>query len=163
MPTFTDDAGVVRFEGELAGFALASATTRLDNATVKALPSVAAEVVPAPAADELLVLLGAVVGPLDGAAYTNASSVAAHFAYGPDDIEQLTQTAVLDNIVAGATGNLMGFGSNEAFSGHVERTPVCIGASIILVVVNGAGGNFTGGAAGNELPISVIYATVAVG
>jgi hypothetical protein len=136
----------------------------LTDAEIKALPTTPVEIVPAPGEGKLLVLHGGVLGPMDGADYTNINAVAsAKIAYGAVASEDASRAfSISPNILALADTALyyIEFGSKAAYDGNETRTQDGIDKGLFLYVDNAGDGDFTGGDPDNAFPVILAYSVI---
>lgn len=161
-----------------------SVTTVLTNAQIKALPTTAVELVPAPASGIAVPLMAFVTCDHAAGAYTNINATFSYITvvHGDDAIEPMTLITNSDGdggnrvvslflsqlLALGDPGSVMlvnNGGSNinapqgVTTSGHFYETELWAGA-LSLYAYNSGSGNFTGGNAANSLTVTVLYTVV---
>lgn len=173
MSLYTDAEGIHSDEGLVRVF---SKTVTLTNAQIKALPTTAVEIVPAPGANRIVYPFGAFLHLNWIADYTNIdadaqiklvvlssdllialredtqSQVTSLLAGGgPDGTNALTGVQFLKKTAADVFSGNSGFYDSDIMN-----------KSVVLSAYNGSSGNFTGGNVGNSLQATVLYTVIDV-
>lgn len=148
---------------EYAAQTILSHTVTLTDAQVKALPTTAVEIVPAPGADLVIVPILAFLFLTQPSIYTNVSANASFNLVWPSagDATIYADAGLLSSdpsfvALHGASFDNGGSQYGFAFDSAIVNKKLSIDGN------NPAMGNFTGGGAGNSLRVTVLYTVVDV-
>jgi hypothetical protein len=139
----------------------------MTDAETKAAPTSYVELIPAPAANQLLVFHGAFINSSIAGGYTNIANAKFVIAWGDWDSEA---SAELDDTLFLNTGSW--FGSIPPVCGAISTTPSFVkgatlgqvdslkGKALKLIISNGSDGNLTAGDSANTIDIITFYSII---
>lgn len=160
--------GEQRFTGTaLGGFQ--TATVTLTDAQVKALPTTGVQVVAAPGANKLLVVVSS-VWTLDNThgAYTNFSSFVTTLNYGSTGTpasapyDEANNGAFADTSAVHLLGVFLGVGDGAGQAAWFADRATVVDTGLTVKAVNASAGDLTGGNAANTLSVSATYFTIGI-